>query len=118
MTTAEREQQRTEALELANYIRHANANLRRELEHLSHKDGCDRVACLLIDPSGPIASIPVGRLLLSIRTIGEYGMSKYLRAAGIFSPSKRVGKLTPRQRQALAHTLRNRDLLYPGTFLA
>lgn len=118
MTTAEREQQRTDALALANYVRIANANLRRELAFLSHRDGCERVAALLLEPSGPVLSFPIGRLLTCIDRIGESGMTRYLRAADIFSTTKRVSALTQRQREALARVLRDRHSVFPTAMAA
>lgn len=113
MTTAEREQQRTDALVRANEVRIANAALRRELSGMSHEQGCRRVAELLEDPTGPVLTFPVGRLLTSITRVGEDGMVRYLRTAEIFSTTKRVGALTVRQRTRLAVLLENRRLLFP-----
>lgn len=108
MTTAEREQQRLDALTLANKIRMDNARLRRQLAALTPHQGSVYVASLLLEPSGPIASFPIGRLLTSVNRIGERLMCQLLREAGIFSTTKRVGALSPRQRNALAELLQER----------
>jgi hypothetical protein len=65
-----------------------------------------------------VLAFPIGRLLTSITKVGEEGMTKFLRHAGIFSTTRRVGNLTPRQRRALAAALRDRTLIYPGSWLA
>jgi hypothetical protein len=113
MTAAERADQRMDALTVANAIRSANATLKRDIYALPRHEGSEKVAVLLEAPSGPVASMPIGRLLMCINGIGEQGMTRHLRAAGVFSTTKRVSALTPRQRQTLAHTLRHRDLVFP-----
>lgn len=114
MTTAEREQQRDNALILANQVRMSNAQLRAELAALTRAAGCQRVAQMMLEPSGPVLSFPVGRLLTSIDHIGEQSMIRYLRYADIFSATKRVGALTTRQRRKLADALQHRDRVHGG----
>lgn len=100
------------ALELANKIRTANADLRREITELPHDQGCAKVADLLTNPSGPVASFQIGRLLKCIDWIGDTGMIRYLRYAGIITATKRVGALTPRQRKCLTEALVDHELLW------
>lgn len=106
--TAAQLDQKMGALALANEIRMSNARLRRDIGALSYSEGCERVADLLASPVGPVASLPIARLLKCINRVGDDGMIKFVRHAGIFSTTKRVRALTVRQRQALIWALRNR----------
>ena len=115
MTVAEREQQCMEALAVANAIRMSNARLRREIAALDYEAGAAKVIAVLDEPSGPVGSIKVGMLLRCIHGVGELKMAQLLRHAGIFSVTRRVGTLTPRQRRALAQVLREPYLIWPGT---
>lgn len=95
------------ALERANKIRLAAAATRREIHALASRDGALRVAELLDAGDARIASMPVGRLLRSIRAVGEVKVSMLLRAAGIATQDRRVDRLTSRQRGSLAEALRS-----------
>lgn len=103
-----------QALTRANNTRFATSAYRRHIATLSREDGSVAVAELLEgDPPADLASIPIGRLLTTIMSIGHRNLAMLLRHAGIMSAQRRVRELTPRQRLALAYALRNREVLYP-----
>ena len=107
MTAAER--QRHDALRIANRVRFAGIRYRRELAQLPRDEAHERVVRLLLDPvDGPLGTLRVGHLLLSVPTLGPRKVTLLLFRAEIYSQDKRLAALTSRQRVALAHALRER----------
>lgn len=106
--------QRLAALALANMVRTTNARTLREIRRAPYVDGMVHVMDILSgDVKGPVGQIPVGRLLLCPRGLGQTKAQKILRAAGIYSGDRRLRQLTPRQRNELVMFLRFPRLLWP-----
>jgi hypothetical protein len=100
------------ALGIANEVRLTNATTLRAIKATPFVDGCGMVAAILLDPDEHQAAIPVGRLLLSIRRMGESRLARLLRTAGVLMPTKRVDALTERQRDVLVVGLRRMAASY------
>jgi hypothetical protein len=94
-----RERERLRALARANEVRHARAELKRQLAsgHLS-------AAEVLLEPPLAVLSWPVAKLLLSQPRWGQATCHKFLSHNQI-GELKRVGALTDRQRRLLAAQL-------------
>ena len=105
MTVITASEQRTSALEKANEVRMAVAQLRRDVFAMSNTDGRKTVANLLRDPPPLVDAITVGHLLLSIFGCGHKRIHKWLAKAGIWSEDSRVRELSVRQRAALADAI-------------
>lgn len=88
--------QREDALKRANVIRTFRASLKVDL-----KAGRARVAPVLVDPAGELATMKVFDLLMATPKFGKVKVNRILTACRI-SPSKTVGGLSPRQRAELA----------------
>lgn len=116
MTAEQAEQQRTEALALANHIRSHIANYKRALYGRPYHEGLLQAAELLKEPvTGPLAAMKVGHLLESIRKVGDTKAAQMLYRAGIYSRERRLGMLTARQRTALSCDLDYRAQHYEHT---
>jgi hypothetical protein len=94
-----REAQRQEALALANEVRIARAQIRRDL-----RAGRIFIEELLADPPDCILNAPVDWLIGSAPRIGRARTAQALRAIKA-GPKRRVGDLTERQRYLLAQVL-------------
>lgn len=105
MQTAQREQ-KMEALALANAIRCENAHMRSHLRTLRLPEGCEFVVEMLrTDLKGPSGSIPLGRMLNTIRSMGDVRVMRALRAAEVVDPTRPIRRLSARQRALLADHL-------------
>jgi hypothetical protein len=82
------------------------AALDLEVGRGSYGDGCMLAAGLLETVPGWVGSMRVGVLLLSIRKMGQVKVGALCKQAGVRSLDRRVGELTPRQREVLAGLLR------------
>jgi hypothetical protein len=91
--------QRLRALERANEVRLARAELKRRIA-----DGELSAAAVILDSPWEASSWPVGELLTSQRRWGTTRCVKFLAKNGI-SEMKPVGTLTDRQRRLLAEQL-------------
>ena len=117
MTTAE--QQRADALELANHVRISNARFKETIAALPEPQGRHRVADLLDGPTdGAHGQLKINQLLKAIDRVGDRGLFEMLRHAGVLNPEKRLRELTPRQRKALVDVLRDKRVLYPSSRVA
>jgi hypothetical protein len=92
--------QRMEALERANRIRTARAQLKRDL-----KGGRASIDALLLSPPEWIWTAKVSELLLAVPKYGRVKVNRILSQCRV-SPSKTVGGLTDRQRAELVALLR------------
>lgn len=92
--------QRMEALERANEIRSARAQLKRDI-----KAGRQGVLNLLLEPPEYIETMKVFDLLMAVPGLGRVKIGKLLRVCGI-SPAKTVGGLSVRQRHELVSMVR------------
>ena len=106
-------EQRRNALDRANVIRLGRAALKADIKALSYKQARERVAQLLDDTPSFIATMKVEDMLLMIPRFGESKVRRLLYAYAV-SPRKRVGGLSPRQRQGLAVMLRSYTPEYLG----
>lgn len=97
-----RQPQRLRALERANQIRLARAELKRRIA-----EGGISAAEVILDPPGAAASWEIGELLMSQRRWGSSRCRKFLLQNQI-SETKPVGALTERQRRLLADKLTRR----------
>jgi hypothetical protein len=91
--------QRLRALERANEVRLARAELKRRIA-----DGDVSVADVLLDPPSEAGSWAVGDVLTSQRRWGSTRCRKFLSKNNIME-TKAVGALTERQRRLLASQL-------------
>ena len=101
--------QRLRALERANEVRLARAELKRRIA-----DGGSSVAEVLNDPPHEASSWAIGDLLMSQRRWGSTRCRKFLSKNQIME-TKPVGALTERQRRLLAEQLEScvtRELEY------
>jgi hypothetical protein len=107
--TISQDPQRLRALERANQVRLARANLKRKIAQ-----GQVPVASIILDAPWEAISWSVGELLMSQRRWGSTRCQKFLRPLEI-SETKQIGTLTERQRLALATHLdaRTRDTCAP-----
>jgi len=94
--TKDLERSRLEALTVANAVRRARAELKRDIAA-----GMTSAADVLLDPPAIAARWPVGDLLISQPGWGPVRCKRFLVAEQI-NEAKRVGELTLRQRQLLA----------------
>ena len=95
--------QRLRALERANEVRLARAELKRRIA-----DGDVTVADVLLDPPSEAGSWAVGDVLTSQRRWGSMRCRKFLSRHYIVE-TKPVGTLTDRQRRVLASSLEESD---------
>jgi hypothetical protein len=102
--TKDRSDQRMNALALANTVRRANHRTAKDIARMPGREGCNTVARLLRDgdEKGPLGAIPIGRLLIAPRQMGEERVQRLLRVAGVMSGDRRLRLLTQRQRDVLA----------------
>jgi hypothetical protein len=91
--------QRMEALHRANVIREWRAERKRDL-----KAGRARVTDMLLDVDPRMETMKVYALLLAVPKVGRVKADKVLRRNAI-SPSKTIGGLSTRQRNALVVAL-------------
>jgi hypothetical protein len=94
--------QRFEALAIANRRRVRGANVRRHIRGLPLLDGVMEVARFLKEQDDDVWAMPVSRLVFSVHRLYEKKGTPMLFAAGIHAHHKRVRDLTDRQREALA----------------
>jgi len=92
--------QRMDALQRANAIRTARAQLKRDL-----KAGRISVHDLLLNPPDYVETAKVFDMLLAVPKYGRVKVGKILNVCRI-SPSKTIGGLSQRQRRELAQILR------------
>lgn len=96
--------QRMDALAKANRIREGRALAKRSLAQLSPSEARARADTLLTCPHPDLEGMRVSELLKAIPNIGESRLRWLLLSAGV-SPSKTLGGLSDRQRQALTEEL-------------
>jgi len=89
-----------DALQRANEIRSARAQLKREL-----KAGRVHIHGVLLDPPEYLQNAKVSELLLSVPKYGRVKVNRLLTQCRI-SPSKTLGGLSERQRHELVGNLR------------
>jgi len=97
--TMTQEPQRLRALERANKVRLARADLKRRIAQ-----GQVPAASIILDSPWEASSWSVGDLLMSQRRWGITRCQKFLRGLDI-AETKQIGTLTERQRLALANRL-------------
>jgi hypothetical protein len=106
------EPQRLRALERANEVRLARAEMKRRIA-----DGEVRVADVILDCPREVSSWPVADLLMSQRGWGSARCRKFLTRNDV-SEIKRIGTLTERQRRVLAAQLHpGRDRYVPHSWI-
>ena len=88
------------ALQRANEIRSARAQLKRDL-----KAGKARIETLLLNPPEYVMSAKAFDMILAVPKYGRVKANKILTQCRI-SPSKTIGGLSERQRAELVHLLR------------
>ncbi len=93
-------QQRMDALNRANVIRTARAQLKRDL-----KSGRTSIHDLLLEPPEYVGTAKVFDMLLAVPKYGRVKVNKVLVQCRI-SPSKTIGGLSQRQRTELVSMLR------------
>jgi hypothetical protein len=94
--------QRMRALQKANDIRTARAQLKRDL-----KAGKARIETLLLDPPDYVMSAKAIDMILAVPKYGRVKANRILGSCRI-SPSKTIGGLSERQRAELVTQLRRR----------
>jgi hypothetical protein len=98
------EPQRLRALERANRVRLARADLKRRIAK-----GTASAADVILDPPAEAVNWAIGELLLSQRRWGNTRARKFL-ARNQIMETKALGRLTDRQRRLLAVQLEARQL--------
>lgn len=102
--------QQEKALELANSIRIARANLKRELKPLSHAAACDQLAYIVSIETPPfLQSMMLGAFLEMAPSIGRVKSIQITTRIGRSAGAgwvRPLGELTQRQREVLANELR------------
>jgi hypothetical protein len=98
------ERSRLEALSVANAVRRARAELKRDIAA-----GMTSAADVLRDPPAIAARLPVWALLMSQPGWGPARCKRFLAATQI-NEAKPIGELTLRQRELLAVQLNERPL--------
>ena len=93
-------EQRMRALQRANEIRSARAQLKRDL-----KGGKAKIETLLLDPPDYVLSAKAFDMILAVPKYGRVKANKVLQQCRI-SPSKTIGGLSERQRTELVSMLR------------
>jgi hypothetical protein len=93
-------EQRMRALQRANEIRSARAQLKRDL-----KGGKAKIETLLLDPPEYVMSAKAFDMILAVPKYGRVKANKILTQCRI-SPSKTIGGLSERQRAELVQLLR------------
>jgi len=99
MTTAAAHSQPLRALELANRVRRARAELKTRIG-----DGQVSAAQAILTCPPDVASMPIGQLLASQRGWGDVRSRAFLARAAV-REDKSIGSLTGRQRRAIASLL-------------
>ena len=92
--------QRLDALKEGNRIRAVRANLKREFRTMPPSMAAALVRMLIEDPPVELLTMRVEVLVRAVPKLGECKVAKLLRRVGV-SPSKTLGGLTERQREAL-----------------
>lgn len=105
MSTLTIEDQATIALEKANVVRSGKAQLRREIQARG-REGAFVLADMILDPPLVIERSYVWQIVNWAPKVGDARAARMLRSCGI-DPWRRLGKLTPRQADALAVALRS-----------
>jgi len=95
--------QHLRALERANRVRLARADLKRRIG-----TGQAAVAEVVASPSWQVESMTISELLMSQRRWGRARCRRLLLSLGI-PENKQIGTLTERQRRALAELLRDKE---------
>jgi hypothetical protein len=96
------DQQHLQALQRANEVRLARADLKRRVA-----DGEQTVADVVLESPWEAKSMTVADLLMSQRRWGRTRCRRFLAQAGL-SETKRIGSLTDRQRRVVADQLDDR----------
>jgi len=92
--------QRDRALEIANRVRSARAELKRQV-----KAGERDLAGVLLDPPAAIASAKIGDVVEWAPGVGEWRAKQILLGAQV-GPTRRVDLLTPAARERVVERLR------------
>lgn len=100
MPPARSETQRMEALAVANRVRSARAREKARIK----REGRDRALEILADPPAAFGTMKVWDVLIAVPKMGRTKVNRLLMVAQV-SPSKTLGGLTERQREALAGLL-------------
>jgi hypothetical protein len=104
LSTKNRERSRLDALTVANAVRRARAELKRDIAA-----GRTSAADVLLDPPAITARLPVGALLMSQPGWGPARCKRFLAPTQI-NEGKPIGDLTLRQRELLARQLNELSL--------
>jgi hypothetical protein len=103
---AQKSAQQLNALFLANTMRLAAAEFKRELSRLDRHAGACRLASVLSDDcDGPLGALQIQAALRALRGIGSEKASRIARWADVTVASRRIRDLTPRQRAVIANAL-------------
>jgi hypothetical protein len=107
MSALPQESQPRMALRLANDVRGAVAEFKRDVKVLSQREGLrwviDAVEHLHDEPL--LGAAKVRHLLMAVDRIGEHKARKLLTASQVYDHDKRLRDLTARQRYLLAYLL-------------
>lgn len=106
MNTPDRSlEQRLDALERANEVRFARANLKRTLHDTDRPEATRCMAAIVRDVPPWVATMHVGELLLALPGVGPVKVAAVLRKLDI-SPHKTLAGLSAGQRSRLVRWLR------------
>lgn len=107
-------EQRDQALALANQIRTDKAKLKARITSLGYATGAAMAAALVDDRHNDIAgAFSVREIIRCVPKLGDVAVHEAVKHCGIRTADRKLRDLTDRQRDELAHVLRNRKVLFP-----
>lgn len=99
--------QHMHALGIANEMRYAKADLRREIGALPYNDALRQVADLIEGEDAVIGAFRLAEALSACPKLGAISAGRFVRRIGAVTGDRRVRDLTPRQRASLVAALRD-----------
>jgi hypothetical protein len=102
-----RNEQVHEALDEANRVRTAKAELKRDLRGRAQADGLAHLASLIVALDPIVLRCTVREALLACDHVGVSSLGGYVRHIGAVTADRRLSDLSPRQRGVLVAALRN-----------
>ena len=106
MTAAQVTPQHEQALEKANRVKKARADVKRDLRTLPTDEARGVAAAVIEDPNELLVTMPVDSLLVAIRRWGREHAVRLLVRAMVSPVNRPIGALTERQRDVLTAALR------------
>jgi hypothetical protein len=103
--------QRLTALEKANRVRIARAEMKRELGELPAVESVARAADLIESECDLVMGTKLSELMLSCSRFGAITLGSLCRHVGLTSADRRISSLTDRQRREIVMALRSPSVM-------